>query len=94
MPSLTDSPAADEPKVGTSTEIVASDSQIPSEVKSAIAVDRLGKDASIGVTTTHGVVVLTGSAPTQTAIDRVKDVAGKVKDVKSVDASAWILASL
>jgi hyperosmotically inducible protein len=90
----TSSSPADDQKVGTSTEFVASDSQITSDVKSEIAGDSLSKDVNIGVTTTHGVVVLTGSLASQDAIDHVKDVAGKVKDVKSVDTSALVLASL
>jgi hyperosmotically inducible protein len=88
-PAASSSPA-DEQKVGTSTELAASDSQITTDVKSQIA----GDNPNIGVTTTHGVVALTGKLASQDAIDHVKDVAGKVKDVKSVDASALILASL
>src|SRR5208283_3168799 len=85
---------ADDQKVATSTELAESDGQITTDVKSAIAGDNLSKDYNIGVTTTHGVVALTGSLASQDAIDQVKDVAGKVKDVKSVDTSALILASL
>ena len=88
-PAISSSPA-DEQKVGTSTEFAASDSQITTDVKSQIA----GDNPNIGVTTTHGVVALTGNLASQDAIDHVKDVAGKVKDVKSVDGSALILASL
>jgi len=73
-------------------ESPASDSEITAAVKSELAVDGVIKDANIGVTTTNGVVVLTGSLGSQTAIDHVKDVAAKVKDVKSVDASALVLA--
>jgi len=90
---IPDAPAVDQ-KVGTSTELAASDSQITTDVRFEIAGDSLAKDVNIGVTTTHGVVVLTGSLPSQDAIDHVKDLAGKVKDVKSVDTSALILASL
>ena len=89
-PPATSSSPADEQKVGTSTEFAASDSQITTDVKSQIA----GDNPNIGVTTTHGVVALTGNLASQDAIDHVKDVAGKVKDVKSVDTSALILASL
>jgi len=63
-------------------------------VKSEIASDSFTKDIHIGVTTTQGVVALTGTLPSQDAIERVKSVAGRVKDVKSVDSSALILASL
>jgi hyperosmotically inducible protein len=93
-PPATSSPPADDQKVVASTEVAASDSQITSDVKSEIAGDSLSKDGNIGVTTTHGVVVLTGSLASQDAIDHVKDVAGKVKDVRSVDSSALIVASL
>jgi hyperosmotically inducible protein len=89
-PATSSSPA----DVGTSTELASSDSQITTDVKSQLAADNLSKDVIIGVTTTQGVVALTGTLVSQNAIDHVKDVAGKVKDVKSVDASALVLASL
>lgn len=92
-PATSSSPAGDQ-KVGTSTEFAASDSQITTDVRSELAGDSLSKDVNIGVTTTQGVVALAGSLASQDAIDHVKDVAGKVKDVKSVDTSALILASL
>jgi hyperosmotically inducible periplasmic protein len=93
-PPATASSPADDQKVGASTEFAALDSQITTDVKSEIAGDSLSKDVNIGVTTTHGVVALTGRLASQDAIDHVRDVAGKVKDVKSVDTSALILASL
>ena len=93
-PPATSSSAADDQRVATGTELAASDTQITTDVKSQIAGDSVSKDANIGVTTTHGVVALTGNLASQDAIDHVKDVAGKVKDVKSVDGSALILASL
>lgn len=74
--------------------LAASDTQITTDVKSQLAGDSLSKDATIGVTTTDGVVALTGTLASQNAIAHVKDVAGKVKDVKSVDTSALVLASL
>lgn len=86
--------SADNQNVGASTDLAAADSQITTDVKSQIAGDTLTKDVPIGVITTHGVVALTGSLASQDAIDHVKDVVGKVKDVKSVDSSALILASL
>ena len=79
--------------VAATAESPASDSQITAAVKSEIAVDGAAKDANIGVTTTNGAVVLTGSLANQTDIDHIKDVAAKIKDVKSVDTSALILAS-
>jgi len=93
MPTTT-SLAADDQKMGTSTELATSDSQITADVKTEIARDSLSKDLNIGVSTTRGIVALTGNLASQGAIDHVKDVAGKVKDVKGVDTSALILASL
>jgi hyperosmotically inducible protein len=92
-PAIGSSPADDQ-KAGTSAGFAASDSQITTDVKSEIAGDSLSRDGNVGVTTTRGVVVLTGSLVSQGAIDHVKDVAGKVPGVKSVDSSALVLASL
>jgi hyperosmotically inducible periplasmic protein len=85
---------ADDQKVAASTDLAASDNQITADVKLEIAGDSLSKDVAIGVTTTQGVVALTGSLASQDAIDHVKEAAGKVKDVKSVDASGLVVASL
>jgi hyperosmotically inducible protein len=93
-PPATGSSPADDQKVGTSTGFAASDSQITTDVKSEIAGDSLSRDVAIGVSTTHGVVALSGSVANQNAIDHFKDVAGKVPGVKSVDTSALVLASL
>jgi len=82
-----------EDKPGTGTDLAPSDSQITDNVKSQIAGDGLSNDTNIGVTTTEGVVALTGNLASQDAIDHVKDVVGKVKDVKSVDTSALTPAS-
>jgi hyperosmotically inducible protein len=93
-PPATSSSPADDQKVGASTEFTATDSQITADVKSAIAGDSLTRNFNIGVMTIRGVVVLTGSVASQEAIDHVKEVAGKVQGVKSVDTSELILASL
>jgi hyperosmotically inducible periplasmic protein len=93
-PPIPSNSPADDPKFGASSVLTTSDSQITTDVKAAIAGDLVAKDSIIGVSTTDGVVALTGSVASQSVIDQVKDVAGKVKDVKSVDASALILASL
>ena len=85
------SAAADAQKVAASTAFTASDSQITTDVRSEIAGD--GR-VNIEVTTTHGAVVLSGSLTSQEAIDHVKDIAGKIAGVKSVDTSALVLASL
>ena len=76
-----------------SNEAAGSDSRITTELKSQFAADSISKDVDIGVTTTQGVVVLTGTLVTQDAIDHVKNVAEKVKDVKSVDTSAMKITS-
>jgi hyperosmotically inducible periplasmic protein len=85
--------AADAQGGVTSTWSAASDSSITTSVKSEIAADSASKDVDIGVSTTNGVVVLTGTLASKDAIEHVKDVAGKVKDVKSVDASALKIAN-
>jgi hyperosmotically inducible protein len=72
-------------------ELAALDGVITTEVKSQLAADSAGKDVDIGVTTTHGIVVLTGTVLTQDAIDHARGVAEKVKDVKSVDTSAMMI---
>ena len=82
------------PKRTNWAAISAASSRPTTDVKSQIAGDSLSKDVNIGVSTSHGVVVLTSSLPSQEAIEHVKDVAGKVKDVKSVDTSALLVASL
>jgi hyperosmotically inducible protein len=93
MPSATSRSAADAQEGATSNEPAGSDSRITTELKSQLAADSISKDVDIGVTTTQGVVVLTGTLVTQDAIDHVKDVAEKVKDVKSVDISAMKITS-
>jgi hyperosmotically inducible protein len=77
----------------SSSESATSDVRITAAVKSEIAADSSSKDANVGVTTTNGVVALTGSMATQDAIDHVRGVAEKVKDVKSVDTSALKITS-
>ena len=64
------------------------DGKITTEVKSRLAADAVTKDANISVTTTQGVVVLSGTLASQDAVDHVKQVAQNVQDVKSVDTSA------
>jgi hyperosmotically inducible protein len=79
--------------VASSTESAASDLRITTAVKSEIAADSSSKDANLGVTTTNGVVELFGSLADQDAIDHIKGVAEKVRDVKSVDTSALKITS-
>jgi hyperosmotically inducible periplasmic protein len=93
MPSAASRTAADTQEGATSSEPTGSDSRITMELKSQFAADSISKDVDIGVTTTQGVVVLTGTLVTQDAIDHIRNVAEKVKDVKSVDTSAMKITS-
>lgn len=77
----------------TKTERVVSDSWITTKVKSEILADSVSKGFKVNVKTIHGVVVLKGVLPNHDAIDHVKDIAGKVKGVKSVDTSALTVAA-
>jgi hyperosmotically inducible protein len=59
-----------------------------------MSLDSITKDSDIAVTTTHGVVALTGSLPDQGAVDHVAAAVARVKDVRSVDTSALTVTSL
>ena len=61
---------------------------ITAKVKSELLADSIAKGMDVNVETVHGVVVLKGTLANQDAIDHVKDIAEKVKGVKSVDTSA------
>ncbi|PIQ10433.1 MAG: hypothetical protein COW48_04015 [Hydrogenophilales bacterium CG17_big_fil_post_rev_8_21_14_2_50_63_12] len=74
------------------TKRVVSDSWITTKVKSGLLADNISKGVDVSVKTLHGVVVLKGALANQDAIDHVKDVAAKVKGVKSVDTSALTIA--
>jgi hyperosmotically inducible protein len=74
------------------TERVVSDSWITTKVKSEIMADSVSKGFDVSVKTTHGVVVLKGKLANHDAIAHVKDIAGKVDGVKSVDTSALTVA--
>jgi len=75
------------------TKRAVSDSWITTKVKSELLANSMSKGFKISVTTTHGVVVLTGALANQDAIDNVKDLAEKVDGVKSVDISAVTVAA-
>lgn len=74
-------------KAGAETKQAVSDSWITTKVKSELLADSVSKGFDVSVETTDGVVVLKGALANRDAIDHVKDVAGKVKGVKSVDTS-------
>lgn len=70
-----------------------SDSWITTKVKSEIFADSFSKGFNVGVKTTLGVVELSGSLENEEAINHVKDIAGKVEGVKSVNTAALIIES-
>ena len=69
------------------TERVVSDSWITTKVKSKLLANSGTKAFKVSVKTKHGAVVLNGKLPTQDAVDQVKQIAEKVKGVRSVDTS-------
>jgi hyperosmotically inducible periplasmic protein len=72
---------------------VMSDSWITTKVKSEILANSMSKAFKVSVKTKSGVVSLTGKLPDQDAIDLVKMIAEKVKDVKSVDVSGLVIGT-
>jgi hyperosmotically inducible protein len=86
-PSLADSVAAKTDKAAKKTGKYASDSWITTKVKSDLLADSVTKGLDISVKTSNGVVALSGTVADSGTVDHVKDLAGKVKGVKSVDTS-------
>jgi hyperosmotically inducible protein len=72
----------------TKAERAVSDSWITTKVKSEILANSASKGFKVSVKTKHGVVILKGTLANLDAIDHVKDIAAKVKGVKSVDTKA------
>lgn len=66
----------------------ASDSAIAKAAQSEISADSSNSGANVAVTTQNGVVVLSGTVPSQEALNSVRAAAARVKDVKRVDSSA------
>lgn len=62
------------------------DSVITAKIKGDILADPLLKVFQIHVTTTDGVVLLSGEVDSQQSIDRAKEIAQGVKHVKSVQS--------
>jgi hyperosmotically inducible protein len=67
------------------TSCQQNDAAITGKIKQEIISDSLLKVSEIEVTTTDGVVKLSGAVNSQTSLDRVVEMAGSVKDVKSVE---------
>ncbi len=72
-------------------ERVGSDAWITTKVKSSLIADDVGRGLKLNVTTMNGVVNLNGTVPNQDARDHVKDMAGKIDGVKSVNTSGLML---
>ena len=92
-PSAVASVSADVHHAAKTIKRVASDSWITTKVKAEIAADSLSKGFVVGVTTKHGAVVLDGTLSSADAIEHVKEIAEKVKDVRSVDTTALRISS-
>jgi hyperosmotically inducible protein len=84
--------ATDAQEAAQSLAVPTADSWITNEVKTQIATGSVGKVADVGVTTTLGVLMLTGALASQDAVEHVKGVAGRVKDFRSVDVSGLTVA--
>ena len=74
-------------KAMAKTERVGSDSWITTKVKSEIMADSVSKGFKVSVKTVNGVVMLSGVLPSNDAVAHVKDIAGKIEGVKSVETS-------
>jgi hyperosmotically inducible periplasmic protein len=93
-PSGLETAAAKVSNVAKNTEHRASDDWITTKVKGQILADRsVERGSDISVRTMDGVVSLTGTASSRTALDHARDIARNVKGVKSVDTSELRLAS-
>ncbi len=70
-----------------------SDSAITAKVKSAILLDDILKVLDISVTTSHGVVKLTGTVDNAQSVTQAQKVVAAVKGVKSVNNALVVKAS-
>ena len=78
---------SDEPPKAHSDNMRAAvgDTATTAKVKERIATDKRLEDSKISVTTTNGIVTLTGSAPSHEAASTAENVASSVDGVKGVD---------
>ncbi|MBL6751097.1 MAG: BON domain-containing protein [Nevskia sp.] len=81
-------------KAVVETRNAAADSWIIAKVKSGIHADDVSKGFDVSVAIWDGVVVLSGTLANEAAIDRVVEIARRVKGVRSVDVSALSVASI
>jgi hypothetical protein len=80
-----DASIAPREKIESKVEEYMDDSAITAKIKAEILSDPLLKVSQINVTTTNGVVSLSGTVDSQQSIDRALAIARSVKDVKSVE---------
>lgn len=85
--------AADAKAMGHDAENGVSDSWITTKVKSELVADSVTKGFDVKVVTTQGVVALSGKLPNKDAIAHAKDLAEKVKGVKSVDTDGLTVSA-
>jgi osmotically-inducible protein OsmY len=89
-PAAQDAPvAANAPATAQPAQPVASDSKISNDVKTEIAT--AAPNSNVNVSTTDGAVALSGSVPSQDAINQAKQAAQRVDGVKTVDTSGLLV---
>ena len=82
--------------IGNKVEIATAsldDAAITAKIKTEIFKDSLLSMAEIEVSTTGGVVKLTGAVKSQTSIDSAVEIARSIKDVKSVESALVVRAN-
>ena len=68
-----------------------SDSVITAKVKAVILGDSILRASHIDVTTTNGVVKLSGTVDSEQSLGRAMELAGEQKDVKSVETTVVVV---
>jgi hyperosmotically inducible protein len=86
-PSLADSVAGSISGAADKAGEAITDTAVTAKVKAELLADERTKGTSISVTTTDGVVALSGSAATSSEKSAAVDIAQKIDGVKKVDAS-------
>ncbi len=86
--------AAREPKVNAlqSPVTIADDAGIVEQIRAALRNDSVLAGNTIKVASSHGMVVLAGTVPDATHVDRAVDLARRVPGVKSVSARIGFIA--
>ena len=79
-------------KAADATGEAVSDTWITTKVKSSLLTDSKIKDGDVSVTTTDGVVALTGTVPTSSQKEHATTSIKKIKGVKSVDSTGLTVA--